>query len=316
MAPKRFLHDAHAGEAEVVAQCRHIGCDRPQVFGHDGQLAERAFDGVEQRLAWPRCPAPFTRGGATGRHFPIARETAEMVDAQDVGVGERALHAGHPPGVFVIRHAVPAVQRVAPALAVGAEAVGRHAGHHAGLVLRVQKVQVGPGPDIDAVVGDEDRQVAHQTHTPGLGVGAQGGHLLVETPLHEGVLGCCARQALACGGQRVSVAAGECLAPQPPRLAAVFVFQCREERPFMQPRALRCAPGVEGFVVGGIGPGEKAGCRFTQQGPAPGDHRVVVHAPGVESGLNLQRGLQRRRRQPAALHQRLQRHHQAAAGEG
>ena len=83
----------------------------------------------------------------------------------------------------------------AAALAVGAVAVGRAAGHHAGLVPVIEEKEIGAGPDIGAVVGHEDGHVAHQAHAAAACVGAQGDDLFVEAPLREGVLATFLRQA-------------------------------------------------------------------------------------------------------------------------
>ena len=235
-----------------------------------------------------------------------------MVDAQHVGMREGALHTRHPPGKAFVRHAVPAVQRVAPALAVGRVVVWRHAGHGGQAVFRVHLVQVGPGPDVGAVVRHEDGHVAHQQHTALMGVGAQAGHLLVEAPLHEGVFSSLLCQALLRLRQGCGFAADQLGFPIPPGLAAVLVLQCGEERPFGQPAAFAALPAFERLLVFVVAVGQETSGGFAHSLPAPGNDAGVVHTRLVETwrpgdGLGGQ---------PAPVHQGLQRHHQTAAGKG
>ncbi len=83
---------------------------------------------------------------------------------------EGAPHALHPPCVAVAAWRAPAVQRVAPALAGGAEEVGRHAGHHRRAAVGAQLEQRLVGPDLGTVVGDEDRHVADDLHATLVGI--------------------------------------------------------------------------------------------------------------------------------------------------
>jgi len=70
------------------------------------------------------------------------------------------------------------------------------------------------------------------------------------------------------------------------------------------------APGGEGVALARAGLRREALGRRAQLGDAPGDDLAVVHAMRVEAAFG-----QHRRREPARVHERLQRHHQRAARE-
>ncbi len=155
--------------------------------------------GFEERQR--RGPRPIRRrapSARVGRHLPVGGEAAEVVDAHEVGELEAAAQAVDPPAVAVLRHAVPAVERVAPALAGGAEVVGRHAGDVARPAALVEVEQLLMRPHVGAVVRDVDRQVAEQADTAPRGGAAQLPPLGEEEELHEAVvarLGQAARRA-------------------------------------------------------------------------------------------------------------------------
>src|SRR6185503_6555923 len=109
---------------------------------------------------------PLADDGALlrGRYPPVSREAAEVVDAYAVGELQAAAQAVDPPRVTVGRHALPAVERVAPALAGGAEVVRRHAGDVERPAALVEVEQLLMRPHVGAVVRDVDRQVAEQPH--------------------------------------------------------------------------------------------------------------------------------------------------------
>ena len=112
-------------------------------------------------------------------------EAAEMVQPHHVDLLEQVGQPVLPPAVAAVGHGFPVVERVAPALAGGAEVVGRHAGHHGRPAGGVQHEQVLAGPHLGALVGDEDRRVADDLHAAGMGMGAQRRPLSEEAPLAE-----------------------------------------------------------------------------------------------------------------------------------
>ena len=245
IAAEPELQDAHAGETAAIAQCNNVRRDQAQVFGDDGQLAERVGDGGEQFLARRGYPASLDGRGTTRRNFPVASKTAEVVDAKDVGLFQRAFHAGRPPGEILRGHPLPAIQGIAPALPQRPHRIGRHAGDHGRLEIFIQVIQIGACPAIGAVVGDENGQVAHHRHVARGGIGAQGRALRVEAPLHErperhfvGVL-----QSRRFQGSRLTRSKRR--VPFPERLATMRELQRHEQGIVGQPIRLHLPPRFE-----------------------------------------------------------------------
>mmetsp|Transcript_57671 Transcript_57671/g.135803 ORF Transcript_57671/g.135803 Transcript_57671/m.135803 type:complete len:460 (-) Transcript_57671:536-1915(-) len=303
------LQDLHAGEATAVAQRMDVVGDEAQVLGHDGQRAQGLLDRVEQRHAGAGLPFTTLGIGAVAGDFVVAGKAAEVVDAEDIRLAECALHARRPPGVVLGGHPVPAVQRVAPALAQRPEVIGRHASDDGGLEVVIEVVQVRARPAVGTVVRDEDRQVTHDVHATRVGIGLERPNLHIELPLHElpepdlvGVL-------LAGCGEGLGFPALESVGPGPPRLAVERRADGHEEDIVVQPALLCLAPVGEGFAVFGAGPGEEAGRCRAQLLFAPGGDLAIVDLrsrEGRHGGLG----------QPALGDQRLQRHHPLAAGKG
>ena len=123
--------------------------------------------------------------GFADRNFPVAGKTPEMVDANDVDQLENPAHPLDPPGIAFERMGAPAVQRVAPALAGGAEKIGPNAGDNAHPALFVQLEQLLARPDLGALAGNEDGGVADDFHTAFIGIGPQLFPLAEKTPLAE-----------------------------------------------------------------------------------------------------------------------------------
>ena len=84
-----------------------------------------------------------------------------MIDAHPIDQVEQRAEALDPPGVAGPLERVPAVVRIAPQLAGRAEVVRRHAGDDGRTAVCVEAEQLAAGPDVGAVVGDEDGEVAH-----------------------------------------------------------------------------------------------------------------------------------------------------------
>src|SRR5258708_11143420 len=91
----------------------------------------------------------------------------------------------HPPIVSAKLVYVPAVQRIAPALAGRAESMGRNAGNHRRLQILDEIEEMGVGPDIDVVIVDEDGEVADDLDSALGAVDAQRAPLLEEGELNH-----------------------------------------------------------------------------------------------------------------------------------
>ena len=132
-----------------------------------------------------------------------------MVDADDIAEAHGGGKRESPPVVGVVLHGFPVVDGVAPVLAGGAEVVGRGAGVGAGAAVAVEFEEVGVGPDVGGIVGDEDGEVAEDLDVVGVGVFAEGGELAEEEELGEAFLLDLFVEFLAGGGEGVGVTVGE-----------------------------------------------------------------------------------------------------------
>src|SRR6266481_225027 len=74
---------------------------------------------------------------------------------------------------------------MAPALAVFAEKIGRHAGDDFGIEVGVQTKQIGVGPDIGTVEIYKDRDVAHDANRMLRAIGSKRLPLFEEEKLHD-----------------------------------------------------------------------------------------------------------------------------------
>src|SRR3979490_1124409 len=106
-------------------------------------------------------PAAMNRGWFACGNLPVLRKSAEMIDANVVKTMRDPSHAVDPPRISLRLHHVPAIKRMAPALAVLTEKIRRHAGADFGIEVGVQTKQIGMSQDVGAVKIDKDRNVAH-----------------------------------------------------------------------------------------------------------------------------------------------------------
>jgi hypothetical protein len=197
-----------------------------------------------------------------------------VVDAHDVDELEGAPDAVHPPGIAVLGVLGPAVQRVAPALARGAEEVGRHAGDDGRTAALVQLEQMLVGPHLGAEIGDEDRRVADDLHPLGVGIRLEACPLAIETPLPETPEEDAFGQALASGIQWGCLALGQAGLPVAPIGPSVLFAQAHEERVVGQPAGLVSLELREVGLLLGRARGPEAG----------GGLRQALHAEGMDDG--------------------------------
>src|SRR5271169_7114350 len=99
-------------------------------------------------------------GGFAGGNFPELRKPAEVIEANVVEILRDPTHALDPPGVSAIFHDVPAIEWVAPTLAVFAEEIGWNASDDFGIEVGVQAEKIGMRPDIGAVKIHENGDIA------------------------------------------------------------------------------------------------------------------------------------------------------------
>ena len=154
------LQDAHAGHVELLAQRVDFRRDEAEVFRDEGQRPRASSRRAKSCAPGRLDPLAVDGGLFFGGDGPVGFEAAEVVEADDVVEGVGAADAVDPPVEAALVQDIPAIERIAPALAGRAEVVGRHAGDADGREVFVELEEIGMGPDVGAVEGDEDGDVA------------------------------------------------------------------------------------------------------------------------------------------------------------
>src|ERR1700674_5501608 len=106
----------------------------------------------------------MNRGWFACRNLPELGKSAEMIEADVVEIMRDPSHTVDPPRISPLLHHVPAIKRMAPALAVFTEKIWGHAGDDFGIEVGIQTKQIGVGPDVSAVEIHKDRDVAHNAN--------------------------------------------------------------------------------------------------------------------------------------------------------
>src|SRR5262245_45613717 len=181
------LQDLHSGKFELITQSYHLVSDVAEVFGDDRQIAsvKHAFDLLEKVRARPFLPPAVDRRRFARRDGPVFFKAAEMIEPEDVDCGERMAESFYPPAITALFHHVPAVNRIAPQLARLAEIIRRDARdkRRGAFIIEVEEVAIGP--DVSAVVRDEDRGVADDLDPMFVGVAGEFEPLLEKEVLVE-----------------------------------------------------------------------------------------------------------------------------------
>ena len=232
----------------------HFLRDVPKILGDERQLTKRVAHGVEQRAAGAGHPAAVNGGGLAGRDFPIRRETAEVIDPNDVGETKRRAEPRNPPAEVRVTQYVPAIKRIAPPLPGGAEVIGRNSGDDRRLAAFVELEDLAIGPDVGAVAGNVDGDVAHDADAARVGGLAHRRPLREEEPLHVFMKPDLVRKLATRIGQRIAAARGDVSRPRRPGLSAVLLLERGVERPVGKPgivvdeRGQRLALFVRGML--------------------------------------------------------------------
>src|ERR1700681_1564669 len=127
----------------------------------------------------------MNRGWFACRNLPELGKSAEMIEADVVEIVRDPAHTVDPPCISLLLHHVPAIKRMAPALAVFTEKIWGHAGDDFGIEVGVQTKQIGVGPDIGAVEIYKDRDVAHDADRMLRTIGSERLPLFEEEKLHD-----------------------------------------------------------------------------------------------------------------------------------
>ena len=231
----------------------------------------------------PLHPPPVDRGLRVPRHLPVRLEAAEVVEPHEVDEREHGAEAVDPPGVAGARERVPAVERVAPELAGGAEVVGRDAGLEGRPAVGGEVEELRVRPDVGAVVGDEDRDVAHDADAALAGLPPDVRPLLEEEPLLELDLAHLARELASRPLERLRVAVHERAVPGAPGRPAVRVLEGHEQGEVVEPGRLLVREGLEGLAARRRRLLLEGGEGLRQERPLELDHRARSRPPAPGS---------------------------------
>ena len=154
-----------------------------------------------------------------------------------------------PPAVAGLFHLIPAEEGVAPELAVGGEGVRRAAGHLGGPEGLVHLEEAGVGPDVGAVLGHVDGQVAQDGDALLGGVVLEGLPLAEEEELYALPEGGLPGEAGGGGLHGGGLPPPQRLRPLVPGHAVVVVFQGHEEGVVVDPVPLLVEEPGQGLAL-------------------------------------------------------------------
>src|SRR5262245_39335182 len=142
------LQDARSRDVELVAKSRHVRCNYAEVLGDERQCTQRATYRPEETGARTGHPFAGLRSRCPRRYVPGGRERPEMIQANDIYVGQQGAYAIDAPGIAGAAKSLPVVDRVVPELPRGAKIIGWDTGYKARPVVLVQLKQLRVGPYI------------------------------------------------------------------------------------------------------------------------------------------------------------------------
>ena len=173
-----------------------------------------------------------------------------MVHAQQIETPELGGKPRDPPAETVRLHALPAIQRIAPALPLLRKIIRRHAGYHGRLAFGIEHEIFTLGPDIHAVVRHKDGHVAKQQHMAFVGMRPQCLPLAGKRKLLEAHLRNLVDKAHARLRQCLRLAVAQRRRPLIPGPPGIFPAQHAVKRIILQPVRLRIDEGLEDLLVG------------------------------------------------------------------
>src|SRR5208283_1963868 len=140
-----------------------------------------------------------------------------------------------PPRESLFLVSFPAIERVAPELSRLAEVIWRYPGLDGRTASLVQEKEVRPGPEIRAVVSDEDRNVANQVDAFFGTFLAKGLHLGLEDVLDELVVADARAELISPTGQCACLPRDHLPLPLIPGLASLGLLERHEQRVVIKP---------------------------------------------------------------------------------
>ena len=166
-------------------------------------------------------------------------------------------------------------------------------------------------PDVGAVVGHEDREVADDRDPEFVGPAAEARPLLVKQELEQAGVVDRLRERAAGGGERRGIAAGRVGGPLGPGAAAEVRLERGEQRVVVEPRPLGIGELVERLAERGGRPAGEPRRHLVEQARSRPDHAPEIDVVG---------GQLRQRREAGVVHESglaetIQRDQQRVAGE-
>ena len=177
------LQHHHAGELKMIAQTPNLIGNEAQILHHNRQFAQFVPECVKKFIARSMHPAATHSSGGTGWDFPITLKCPKMVNTHHIHLVQRCLNALNPPSETGLFQSIPIVERIAPALAGLTEKIGWNTGDHGWSALMVQLKDLLIGPDINAVGGNKNGNIANNPDPLLVSILSQAGPLLEEVEL-------------------------------------------------------------------------------------------------------------------------------------
>src|SRR6185369_9480199 len=139
------------GQLEFITKCNHIWCDNAKVFGNERQVAQLCLDGFEESSAGPGDPMSGFSGLSRCGNVPGGAKCTEVVEPNQVHVGQQRLEAMNAPAITGAVKGFPIIYWVSPELSFGTEIIRRHTSHELRPEVRVKLEPLGIGPNIAGI---------------------------------------------------------------------------------------------------------------------------------------------------------------------
>src|SRR5215216_3067826 len=205
-AVERELQHLHARKAKLVTKGDDIRGDKAEIFDDERERPQSALHGIEDGAPWTRLPMAGRRSWRIGWYDPGCGERPEVVDAEHINLSQRGADAIDPPDIAGLGVALPVIDRISPELALRGEGVRRNAGDDSWASLPIQPEQVAVRPDIGAVVGNKDGQIADDGYAPLVCIATDLAPLAMEQELRELVQSDFVSETLLRGPERIALA--------------------------------------------------------------------------------------------------------------
>src|ERR1700681_2389863 len=219
----------------------------------------------------------MNRGWFACRNLPELGKSAEMIEADVVEIVRDPAHTVDPPCISLLLHHVPAIKRMAPALAVFTEKIWGHAGDDFGIEVGVQTKQIGVGPDIGAVEIYKDRDVAHDADRMLRTIGSERLPLFEEKKLHDAADIEIVEHFRVRFLDRGRLAMSQFAGPVVPAFQLETRAQTVEEDEVVDPPLVLPAEGLETRASVWRSGAREVARSFEQQWQLPAENRRVIH---------------------------------------